>query len=127
MKRTVSGNLALAGLLAASYGCGKKEAPPPPPPEVKVAPVLQRDVPVFIDAIGQTRGSTEIEVRARVEGFLESVDFKEGSYVNKGQLLYIIDPRQLETTVAQAKGSEAQAERGALSCAGATYSLITQV
>jgi membrane fusion protein, multidrug efflux system len=110
MKRTVLGVPVLAGLLAASFGCGKKEAPPPPLPEVKVAPVVQRDVPIYVDAIGQTRGSTEIEVRARVEGFLESVDFREGSVVQKGQLLYTIDPRPLQTTVAQAKGGEAQAE-----------------
>ena len=110
MMRTVIGDLALAGLLATTIGCGKKEAPPPPPPEVRVAAVLQRDVPVFVDAIGQTRGSTEIEVRARVEGFLESVDFREGSVVSKGQLLYTIDPRPLEATVAQAKGTEAEAE-----------------
>ena len=90
--------------------CAKKEAPPPAPPKVSVAPVIQRDVPVFIEAIGQTRGSTEIEVRARVEGYLESVDFKEGSYVKKGQLLYTIDPRPLQASVAQAKGVQAQAE-----------------
>ncbi len=57
-------------LLTAMVGCGKKEAPAPPPTEVKVATVLQKDVPVYVEAIGQTRGSTEIEVRARVEGFL---------------------------------------------------------
>ena len=99
--------LAAASLAAA---CAKKEAPPPAPPKVSVAPVIQRDVPVFIEAIGQTRGSTEIEVRARVEGYLESVDFKEGSYVKKGQLLYTIDPRPLQASVAQAKGVQAQAE-----------------
>ena len=110
MKTTVLGVPVLAGLLAASLGCGKKEAPPPPPPEVKVAPVVQRDVPIYVDAIGETRGSTEIEVRARVEGFLESVNYREGSLVTKGLLLYPIDPRPLETTVAQAKGGEAQAE-----------------
>jgi len=97
------------GALAA-MGCAKKEAPAAAPPQVKVATVLQRDVPVYIDVLGQTRGSTEIEVRARVEGFLESVDFKEGSYVKKGQLLYTIDPRPLEASVAQAKGVQAQAE-----------------
>jgi membrane fusion protein (multidrug efflux system) len=99
--------LAAASLAAA---CAKKEAPPPAPPKVSVAPVIQRDVPVFVEAIGQTRGSTEIEVRARVEGYLETVDFKEGSYVKKGQLLYTIDPRPLQASVAQAKGVQAQAE-----------------
>jgi membrane fusion protein (multidrug efflux system) len=97
-----------ASLLAVA--CSRKEAPPPPPPEVKVATVLQKDVPVFVEAIGQTRGSTEIEVRARVEGFLESVDYKEGNYVRKGQLLYTIDSRPFEANVAQARGVEAEAE-----------------
>jgi membrane fusion protein (multidrug efflux system) len=77
---------------------------------VKVAPVVQRDVPVYVDVIGQTRGSSEIEVRARVEGFLESVDYQEGSLVKKGQLLYTIDPRPFEAGLAQAKGVRAEAE-----------------
>ena len=51
----------LGGLLATStVGCGKKEAPPPPPTDVKVATVLQKDVPIYVEAIGQSRGSTEI-------------------------------------------------------------------
>jgi membrane fusion protein (multidrug efflux system) len=104
--------LTIVGVVAVALAaaCGKKEAPPPKPPEVQVAPVVQRDVPVFVEAIGQTRGSTEIEVRARVEGYLESVDFKEGSYVNKGQLLYTIDSRPFQANVAQARGVQAQAE-----------------
>jgi membrane fusion protein (multidrug efflux system) len=111
MKTTIPMVLVLASLLAASAGCGKKEAPPPPPPpEVKVAPVVQRDVPVYIEVIGQTRGSTEIEVRPRVEGYLESVDYQEGSFVRKGQLLYTIDPRPFQATVAQARGLQAEAE-----------------
>jgi len=97
-------------LTVTAAGCGQKEAPAPPPPDVKVATVLQKDVPVYVEAIGQTRGSTEIEVRARVEGFLESVDFKEGSPVRKGQLLYTIDPRPFEAALAQARGSLAEAE-----------------
>lgn len=96
-------------LLAA---CKKEAPPPPPPPEVKVAQVLQRDVPIYIEAIGETRGSSEIEVRARVEGFVESVDFKEGSVVAKGQLLYQLDPRPFQATVAQTKGVVAEAEAG---------------
>ena len=96
---------------ALAVGCAeKKEAPPPPPPGVKVATVLQRDVPIYVEAIGQTRGSTEIEVRARVEGFLQTVNFQEGNPVRKGQLLYTIDPRPLEATLAQAKGALAQTE-----------------
>ncbi len=75
-----------------------------------MAPVVQRDVPVYVEVIGQTRGSTEIEVRARVEGFLESVNYREGTYVTRGQLMYTIDPRPLQASAAQARGVEAQAE-----------------
>jgi membrane fusion protein (multidrug efflux system) len=101
--------VALAAAVTAG-ACAKKEPPVVAPPQVKVATVLQRDVPVYIDVLGQTRGSTEIEVRARVEGFLDSVDFKEGSLVRKGQLLYTIDPRPLEASVAEARGMQAEAE-----------------
>ena len=110
MTKTVVGRPILAVLAAALLACAKKEAPPPPPTEVKVASVLQRDVPVYVDVIGQTRGSTEIEVRARVEGYLESVNFQEGSFVQTGQLLYTIDRRPLEASVAQARGVQAEAE-----------------
>ncbi|HJS56785.1 MAG TPA: efflux RND transporter periplasmic adaptor subunit [Vicinamibacteria bacterium] len=99
----------LAALVASLLAC-KKEAPPPPPPEVKAATVLQKDVPIYVEAIGQTRGSTEIEVRARVEGFIQTVDFKEGNPVRKGQLLYTIEPSQFEAALAQAKGTLAEAE-----------------
>ncbi len=103
--------LVLSGLLAAlAVGCSKKEAPAPPPTEVKVATVLQKDVPIYVEAIGQTRGSTEIEVRARVEGFIQTIDFKEGNPVQKGQLLYTIDPQPFEAALAQAKGNLAEAE-----------------
>jgi len=102
---------ALLGFVAiATGGCEKKEAPAPPPTEVKVGVVLQKDVPIYVEAIGETRGASEIEVRARVEGFVQSVDFKEGSPVKKGQLLYTIDPQPLQSTLAQAKGRLAEAE-----------------
>jgi membrane fusion protein (multidrug efflux system) len=71
---------------------------------------LQKDVPIYVEAIGQTRGSTEIEVRARVEGFLETVNFKEGSFIRKGQLLYTIDRRPFEASLAQSRGNLAEAE-----------------
>jgi len=109
MKTAMRTSLVLASLLASVVGC-KKEAPPPPPVEVKAATVLQKDVPIYVEAIGQTRGSTEIEVRARVEGFLQTVDFKEGSPVKRGDLLYTIDPRPFEAALAQSRGTLAEAE-----------------
>ena len=110
MKKKVANGPILASVVACLVGCAKKEAPPPPLPEVKVASVLQQDVPIYVEAIGQTRGSTEIEVRARVEGFLQSVDFKEGNPVRKGQLLYTIDPRPFQANLAQAKGQLAESQ-----------------
>jgi membrane fusion protein (multidrug efflux system) len=107
MKPLVSA-LAISALFLAAC---KKEAPPPPaPPEVKVAEVVQQDVPVYIENIGQTRGSEEVEVRARAQGFLESIEFVEGTLVKQGQLLYTIDPRELKAQLAQAQGSLARAE-----------------
>ena len=108
MHRLVSAVSFLA-ILSGLGSCREKEAPPPPPPpEVKVAVVLQRDVPVHVEAIGETRGNTEIEIRARVEGFIESVDYKEGSLVKKGQLLYTIDPRPFEARLTESKATLAR-------------------
>jgi membrane fusion protein, multidrug efflux system len=93
--------VALLCLLVAA--CGKKEAPVAAP-EVIVTEVIQRDVPVVMELVGQTKGSEDVEIRARVEGFLEQVAFAEGSLVRKGQVLYRIDPKPLQATL---KNSEA--------------------
>src|SRR5262249_30224654 len=57
----------------------------------------------------QTQGFQDVEIRARVEGFLETVNFREGSFVRKGQLLYQIDPKPLAATLAAAKADLATA------------------
>jgi membrane fusion protein (multidrug efflux system) len=102
---------ALCGTLAiATASCGKKEAAAGPPPEVYVADVVQKDVPVFMEIVGQTKGSQDVEIRARVEGYLEKVAFTEGSFVTKGDLLYQIDPKPLEATLANAKANLATAQ-----------------
>lgn len=91
--------------------CKKEEAPPaPPPPEVKVAVVLQKTVPIYVENIGETTGATDVEVRARVEGFLKSVNFEEGSLVKKGQLLYTIDPQKYQASLATSQGQVAEAQ-----------------
>lgn len=100
----------ICSLLLVLGACGKQEVQAPPPMEVKVSTVLQQDVPVEIEVIGETRGSTEIEIQARVEGFLETVHFDEGKPVRRGQLLFTIDPRPFEADLAQARGALAEAE-----------------
>jgi membrane fusion protein (multidrug efflux system) len=96
--------------IALLLACEKQQVPPPPPLAVKAAKVLTRDVPIYVEAIGEARGNTEIEIRARVEGFLESVDFSEGTFVRKGQLLFTIDKRPFQAALAQARAKLAQAE-----------------
>ena len=91
-----------AGLLAGA--CGEKPAPPPPPPpEVLVTSVVRRDVPVPMELVGQTRGFQDVEIRARVEGFLDSLSFAEGALVRRGQVLYRIDRKPLEASLANVR------------------------
>ena len=98
--------MACAGLLlAAAVACSKAEPPPPPPPEVQVTEAVQRDVPIYIELVGATLGSEDIEIRARVEGYLSSVNFTEGSFVKKGQLLYKIDPQPFQAALSQAQAN----------------------
>lgn len=66
---------------------------PPKPPVVIVKQVKQETVPVYGSYIGVTRASLDVEVRARVTGYVEKVEFVEGSWVEAGQLLYLIDDK----------------------------------
>lgn len=96
--------------LSVLTGCHKEEAGPPPPMPVKVATVEVRDVPIYSEWVGQTRGGEEVEIRARVEGYLERVVYKEGTFVKRGQVMYIIDPLQYSANVSVARGQLAEAE-----------------
>ncbi len=84
MKRNATLFLCVVVLVAVS-ACAK-EAPPvaPPPPEVTVTEPIPRDVPVSMELVGQAVGFQDVEIRARVEGFLEKTAFTEGSLVKKG-------------------------------------------
>ena len=98
--------VAAAGLAAA--GCGKKAPPAMPPPVVEVAPVIQKDVPIYGEWIGTLDGFDNAEIRPQVEGYLLRQIYKEGSLVRKGDLLFEIDPRQFQAAYDQAKGNLAQ-------------------
>jgi membrane fusion protein (multidrug efflux system) len=98
-------------LAVAVCGCKKEPAHAGRPPAgVIAAEVLVRDQPVYVEFIGQTIGGQDVEIRARVAGFLETIHFREGSTVESNALLYKIDPRPFESTLAQALGGLAQAE-----------------
>jgi membrane fusion protein (multidrug efflux system) len=93
-----------------TVSCEKEVPPPPPPPEVYVTDVVQRDVPVYLELVGQTQGFQDVEIRARVEGFLETVNFQEGSFVRKGDPLYKIDRKPFEASLSGAKADLATAQ-----------------
>ena len=97
-------------LLTGLAGCKKAPPPPPPPPEVVVQPVDVRDVPVQAEFTGEVRGGEDVEVRARVAGFLQELRYQEGSLVKKGDLLFVIDPKPFEATASRARADLAEAE-----------------
>jgi membrane fusion protein (multidrug efflux system) len=81
-----------------------------PPPEVQVATVEQRDLPIEHEWIGTLDGLVNADIRAEVTGYLLRQNYKEGSFVRKGQLLFEIDPRPFEAAVLQASGQYEQAK-----------------
>lgn len=100
----------LAALVAMAPASCEKAPPPPPPPEVQVMTVEQSQVPLYAEYTGQTRGSVELEVRARVEGILQKQHYPDGSEVKKGQLLFTIDPATYQARLTQAQGQLAEAQ-----------------
>jgi membrane fusion protein (multidrug efflux system) len=109
MKRALIVALGSAVAIAAA-ACEKKGTPAGAAPEVYVADVVQKDVPVYLELVGQTKGSQDVEIRARVEGYLDRVAFTEGTFVKKGALLYQIDPKPLEAALANARANLATAQ-----------------
>jgi len=109
-----SGMQTLLALLGActilGAGCTEpNQYQPPPPPSVKVAKPLVRTVTDYLEETGTTEAVDRVEVRARVKGFLEKVQFEEGGDVKKGDVLYVIEQREYK-----AKADAAQAELDAM-------------
>ena len=108
----------LAVLLAVALsGCGDKPAPQAAAPlPVTVAQPVKRTVTDWDEFTGRFEAVEEVQVRARVGGFVTSVEFKDGAFVSTGDLLYVIDPRPFEAVAEQANGqlsdARAKAELG---------------
>jgi membrane fusion protein (multidrug efflux system) len=95
------------------FACSEKQAtqaPPPPPPDVSVVETLSRDVPLYLEFVGQTFGLKDIAIRARVEGFLEGLHFQEGGNVKKGDLLYTLESQPFEEKVSTRMSALAETE-----------------
>lgn len=89
---------------------GKKEATEIPPQQIEVIEVVQQDVPIYNELVGQIYGYKDIPIRARVDGFLNKLSFQEGSRVTKGQLLYGIDSEPFDADVAARESRVAEAK-----------------
>ncbi|MBW2267491.1 MAG: efflux RND transporter periplasmic adaptor subunit [Deltaproteobacteria bacterium] len=98
----------LLAFLAAVAGCSEP-APPPGPPRIQTVDVIQRDQPIVLELVGETRGSADIPVRARVEGVIQGMHFSEGREVEEGDPLYTIDPSPFESRVIEAQAYLAEA------------------
>src|SRR5262245_41424550 len=109
--RTLPVALAVAAALLAA--CGKKEAPPAakPPVEVSVVTVEPRDTPAVFEYVAQTQSSRQVNIQARVDGFLDKRVYTEGSIVKAGQVLFLMDmkPFQAQVDAAKAQVSKSQA------------------
>ncbi len=102
--------LALGSLIFISSCGGNNKVTKEPIQDIPVIKVTKYDVPIYNSYVGQIYGQKDIPIRARVEGFLESIEFTEGSRVKKGQLLYTIDPKSLEAASNTQKSKVSEAE-----------------
>ncbi len=103
-------SLALAVLAALGTGCGRTAAAPPPPAPrpVNVARAEARDVPLYFDEIGNTTAVETVNVQAQVAGQITEIHFADGADIKQGDLLFSIDPRPYEASLAKARATLAQ-------------------
>ena len=114
-RRSLPGSATLLGVCLAALsmmgGCEKKEEKPQmAPPEVLVAEVAQQSVPIFQEWVAQLAGSVNADITPKVEGYLLKQDYQNGFFVNKGQLLFELDPRQYQAAVDHAEATLARTQ-----------------
>src|SRR6202521_3240008 len=100
-------------LLLMATACGRgnvRAAASPPAPEVRVAPVIEQDVPLYSEWVTTLDGYVNAQIRPQVSGYITKQNYTEGSVVRKGQVLFEIDPRPFAAALDRAKGDLAQAQ-----------------
>jgi RND family efflux transporter MFP subunit len=109
--RHVGRALAAAMVVAALTGCEDKNTfVAPPPPKVDVAPPMQRAVTRYVEATGNTAPIKNVDLVARVQGFLQSIDYQDGTFVKQGTQLFTIEPETYKLKLEQAQAAEAGAQ-----------------
>lgn len=94
--------------LASFSSCQKKTVPPPPPVPVTAVRVVPQTIPADFEYVGVGKSSHIVELRARVEGYLEKIAYQEGSLVHEGDLMFVIDQRPFIAVLEEAKGELAR-------------------
>ncbi|WP_349631607.1 efflux RND transporter periplasmic adaptor subunit [Bradyrhizobium tropiciagri] len=90
--------------------CEQNAFVPPPPPKVEVAPPVQRAITRYLDATGNTAPIQSVDLVARVQGFLQSINYKDGAFVKKGTTLFTIEPETYKLKLDQAQAAEVGAQ-----------------
>jgi RND family efflux transporter MFP subunit len=91
-------------------GCEQNTFVPPPPPKVEVAVPLKRPITRYLDATGNTAAIKSVDLVARVQGFLASIDYKDGDFVKEGTTLFTIEPETYKLKLDQARAAQAGSE-----------------
>jgi RND family efflux transporter MFP subunit len=90
--------------------CEQNNFVPPPPPQVAVAPPLRKTITRYLEATGNTSPIKTVDLVARVQGVLEAISYKDGSFVKEGTSLFTIEPQTYQLKLDQAKAAEAGAQ-----------------
>jgi len=118
------GSILLVSLTVLAAGCS--EAPPPakrPPPQVSVIMVEPKTIPATATFVAQTESSRQVDIVARVSGYLDKIAYQEGDLVKEGQVLFQIDPKPFQAQLDAAKG-ELLAQQARLKTATATLNRV---
>ena len=114
-KQAIYTGLGIIIAIAIYLFLSREKSPAPEIPVISVTPAQQEDVEIYGEYVGRIRAQQFVEVRARVEGFLEKMEFEEGTYVKRNQVLFIINQEQYKAKAdkarAQLKKDEAQARK----------------
>src|SRR5580692_3955143 len=103
--------LAIAALaLPLLAGCDQNTYVAPPPPKVEVATPLQHPITRYLEATGNTAAIKSVDLVARVQGFLQSINYEDGAFVKEGTTLFTIEPETYKLKLDQAQAAEAGAQ-----------------